>query len=732
MHKNFLEDPEKFIQECKKLHDEINNLISDSNEIEKNGTHYYYAIDSSEIFGYLFPQTAVENFYFFYNPLRVKDNVALQKLVMHNILFGLNNGLILIPPYAIELKTINRNLKTGMYSNLINDVMSIFNEIDNILSYSEIEDYKELFQKFINNGKELSSIEIDKLETFLNKKAPVFLSRLSFNKTSITQTIDILRTSKRLIAISDIFPEVSDYDYDHTYQEFFLDKLRKKRKRTSYLTDLTDSEAISLIININKNIITKASKLKLISRSEATRKILDDRKEKIFNNIDLDIIRIPILMGIVCRDNGQITKENIKILNNLREKISVFLKTINGYKDFFNEELEDKFSDLAEDVIDEWNNIVYLLTTQTTSSENILETDHNKIHEDYRIIAEAILSQDKFYNAINQLIHESIQKIETTFESLGFLIQSLNYDQSKSIRNDFTEEYISDQNKLILKTNISSMPYTLQFYSPNSMRFSELLLDNINYSWSDVIEFLNTGFSQESNYEKLLGMAYLLGRIDKWKIAESYARRSIKEQTRTPPPFEGYFFLAYCMRRYNSTYERLIQGIDYIEKAIKLKMICEGEDYKGDPRYLKEKATLILSTYQDYKKIIKDNFYSPDDAIRLLEDAFDICEDDIFLRIQILNNHIYYKVHEEKIKDLKKIDQLFKKMKSEINSGISILDLPSEIMDTIACTIYTLSPDNIKEPLDLLESALNKLGSSEQTKSIIKKHINTIETRGVF
>lgn len=768
---------ERYIHDCENLKYNLEQIISDIEYIEE-GKKIRYAVDFSEIYSYLFPNEKPKEFLLFKDEDKNDREIGIlyQSYFLKEMFYNLPDPLILLDSYAIELRNLLRRLHQGDLEQEIEYVRKIYQEKEKILNHEDIDNILQLADKYKHQPQLLRPQEYKRIIKFIEENADNLLRFIAYQDQDfqLVQLIKELFVQKRFEELKNVV-KISSFIEDNkdTYNYWYI-KLKELRGVES-TTDNSDRDAsgVAEIEQANQELEKQKEKFKivLITRSKLMHKISD---ELVSNKLRSEsLLRHPIIFRFLFTINGISEDRQIQLewLNNRLDKIKVFLdyaqdaRELNkqlekATKQDIHSDQEDKYLKDTEALLkklkEEWkieNSLVLTLSSKESFfSSNYKEIDEKKI----KLFFNFLRDDDELTEHIFDRLENLNNRWQRYQEELGFDLSWENLDSrdQKLLRR---LPNLSLSKSYILRTSLESTPFSLKFSTDEARDFLNSFNPSEEYNLINIFQHYTQYFSVDKDtceYEKLLGMALILGKFNLWKLAEKRCNKALKKAKDNGNIFshEGYYFLSICMRKRNpllrERFNRILSAIENLRKATKIKQ--EANYFKPgqqeDPRYLKEEAIQILQLNLSDKELIKDyqkefkklkkegNNISPDDltperGVKLLEQAKKLCsEEDILLKIQILNNILFYKIktslltNKDEIKrEYQQLENLQKSIEEDESKWIPA------ILDTLGWCSWQLY-GNKEESLRRLGLALDSGQVAPEELSRVEEHIKTIKT----
>jgi hypothetical protein len=640
-----------YIEESQKARGIIACLIQDLKYI-KSGGAILYAVDFSEIYSYLIPTAVADEFMFLANRIE-EDAILIQRSVLDYFFFKSTAKHILLPSYGIELEGFVARLKDGAYSDLFSKCLTIYKGIEKLEKTPPFYKAYEIVSKQAN---EITDKDIDDLYTFLNDYAPSLLNILNppweapytllreLFKTGVFQNPSDLGIAKTEV--------LADKDIFYSWSE----ELISERGTNNIGSSIVDANAVAMINHINTILENRNVKILLVTRSKYMHKIMKRKlasgeaspKDSQCGNV----LRHPISFYFQYGQKKRSIDEVIEALKQGFEILNFFLDVVGNETEIKSPRLDtshgkhiDEITKHLNQIGQTWKSASMLDATTNYYSPNQMDRRKKKVFQTdivhfFKFIDDTETVKKFLLKKLN-VLHGELKK---QHEYLGLYseLQTTNHETFIKI-----ERYSGKYVIRTVWTNRQAMPYSFQFYSNGAGALLEKLGEHKSYSIDDALPIFINGFHDKPDYERLLSMAFILGSFGKWVDAEEYCKEAIKENIPTLGilPHEGYFFLAVCKRKHSFSIKRCREALDLLKKAISLKKATKRDipDYQ-DPRLIHEIGVQVLKCRFIFgdQITVEDNIPDLKDGLNYLEKSLSIIENDEYLKVQALNNILYY------------------------------------------------------------------------------------------
>jgi hypothetical protein len=234
-------------------------------------------------------------------------------------------------------------------------------------------------------------------------------------------------------------------------------------------------------------------------------------------------------------------------------------------------------------------------------------------------------------------------------------------------------------------------------------------------------------------------MAYLLGLLNKWQIAENYCLRAKKiGEMASFSTNEALYFQAICKCEAETrqpekvvTEDWLLEILNLLETAINGDKSQVLEDHIV-ARYWVEMGISILQFHKNYGKQ-SDKVPTATDALRLLEKWDERLNDDLALRLFLLRIELDFLIADKRFRELPRIKAKFTLLENQlIRFEGDNIKWPSYIVDVMTWGKWICFPEKFRDKRERrkLAKQLRVAMESEtirQTRSELYQHVKDIE-----
>lgn len=683
-----------YTEKCRELKRDLEHALGDLKFRKEEGGTIRYAVDHSETYGYVhtdaYTDKVPKEFSLFDDPdIWI---ASFHRLALRHLFDDLPEKLILLRPYAIELQDFLRYKEQQPFEKrgLMEQVADALEERQSLIGTSEFDYVMKLCEK-VESGESLTPEENSSLITFLRQNAPTLLAfydRQDMHPLYRIKDLFIREKFENLEHLSQI-----EQRFDNEETQDLHDKLLEQRPSGSWSKARNDAAAIATVERVNKDVLgNRKTKLLLVTRSPTMHELFKDEP-------DSSPLRHPRIFSVLFEDDSLKANSAQQQLRSMLGTIDQFLEQLKDREDFAIREnaliksWRDK--ELSE-IREAWHSTeAFKASLRQTESH---ERDWEQSPEEIQRILLLLRDNENLQTLLAERLGELSDTLDWEHTQLAAYVQVRDQEQQDLLA-DLIDYLVAEDfgNKFVLKVSKTplrqQLPYSLEFYTEKA---KELLLNffptkgdsesRAKPGRREVLSFFQQGLRMDAEYEPLLAMAYVLGILQKWKLAEKYCEQALEIAGKASniPVHEGKFFLAICMRKESPSVKRHQKAIRLLNEAIDPKI--------PDPRYLKEKATHILLLYTDWIAEGDGEFPHLDDALKLLDRAYEGSENDPVLRMRIVMRRLYYFVETGQID---KYEARVKKEYLELEKWQKYIEpdnskWPPVVIDTIAWTRWNL------------------------------------------
>jgi hypothetical protein len=626
----------QYIAHCRLLLREIEHRLDDLAFMQQGGT-IRYAVDFSELYAYALPDKTGKEIELFVDESEGRAD-TIQRQALRRLFEEYSEPLILLNPYAIELQSFFINERRRLTVN-ISDYAARLKHIEEALAQPEYQAIGRINAELkVQPTRELTVEESDLIARFLEHSAPDLVEILNQRVTRPVEAIQRLLAASRFADLETLVSVKLGFDSATTedwYQKL-ADILKAKNAPIGPNTDL-DALALALVEGANRLLDSHKTRLLLVTRSMAMHDLLPPpqiERAVAAPLPDIPHLRHPRIFSDLFAIDGRSGAELEPKLTDCAKALRILLKAAEGEDiDHLDATGRDRLTPLVDDLKQRWQQAEESAMALHIRLPNAQPTAQRPAPEQTRQILALLHDHGALKDLLATRLQERITDLEHIHELLGLCLLSVTPAQQERI---VAMLQIDDEMKYGQLTTRQSLPYTLRFYSDPARRLLKIIgaAQHKGGSWSNVIDFLKTGFPRGSNFERVLAMAAILAALGRWNLAETYAERALQiaDVEGVPAP-EGYFFLAICKRKWHISFKRYHEAIMRLDQAINVAFTPRP------PRYLKEQGTQMLMLALKFPKV--PTRHTAADGLALLDEV-ERTSDDPLLKLDCINNRLFY------------------------------------------------------------------------------------------
>jgi len=707
------------IADAHALKDDFGALLRDA-EDHRNDWKILYAVDFAEIHSYVVPDDEQRLSIF-----RDDDEIVGRTVhdnALHRILF--DTPPVLLSPYLLELDNFLNKFDPRTFAKVVNAVSRLVVHAKRLAALPEFAAAHAAVEQF--RISESSEKALEELRSFIESNAALLAAMKTLDAMSPPQRL------KKLLGSGFVDIEehagvtiVPDEDF-YVRWRAALDKSRKKRDPGS---NRLDALAVAFVKSSNEQLAPQKIKVRLVTRSLFMHKQM---KREVKSGYWPDPpLRNPRCFGAFVDDWK--SPEAFTALTSLLTSVEAFLDSAEGLSPTAakiageNDPVRQHFDRLKAD----WRNAFDLaIIARQSSAPSVTPSEAHEFVE----LMNVVNRSQRLRSVLANVSREMYGEIPKTYQLLGLLV----HGRDAAMRKVFEESVASieptrEADTVVLSSTQDNVPYRLEFYSDELRNWGALFAGKA-LDWSAITNFFIDALdSKAGDYEVLLALAYLLCATGNWAATEKYCRLALAEPDAQANPSEGLFLLAFALRRQTANLSRYEESLTVIDAAIKAKL--GGARGPADPRYVKEKATLLLlwwRRYRGYGGQVADPSFRPPAisesfALQMFDDALAHPDADDDLKAQIYNNltmMMLYRGDAASLDAARGYLHLLKELRpidGDVWRGSAL------ILDTIIWGGWRLGEcagyDELMRQVRKLERAAESRGISAEERAQIRDHI---------
>jgi len=723
-----------YILDCQRIRRDLLHLMSDL-KFSSHGS-VRYAVDFSEIHAYAVPGDDAEEFSFF---ARNSDtsSALIQQMALHKLFYGLPYKPILLGEYALELRSFLSDARLEELRRTISEAVKVEE-----LGRHELKQIAEFTRTLSISDVELQRSTLEGIADFLQEHAG-WLVRLLFPELpEPVKRIHKLLSDERFEDLADVISLDDDPDPDVVDDWFVrLCKVRgwraNQRRKHSTSASRIDAHAITRVQLANKQLEqeNRPTRVRLVTRSNTMHRLLGDRLGGTHSG---GTLRHPRVFSVLYALEGTDPASQIQQIEERIRSIDLFLlgvkKAGSGTRRAERASalvhLEEQFRELAETFAMRGNLAAFLAATEPGNTD---PRAWRKTPDQLRTVLQVLRDRGEIRAAFRKLVAELGHEWDRDHQQLGVYVQSLDPEKQEKLDHGLRAEKIGSIARW--RATAQGMPYSLEFY--NSADVQKLFEDL--HPIPDRLRLPEAAREAPTvAYERLLAFAYMLAVLSEWELSERYCDAAIAAARRLLSEFPGevskthevHFLSAICRRKRNVTADRLLEAIRCIDRATQLRRIAKPGKV-SDPRYLKEKATLIFRLLVNHgvRKVESEEF-TAERALALLENAERLARGDPPLLTQIVNNRLYYTLYFTTPSEIQRsvIEEDYQLLRALLGSDKG--EWPASILHTIALVDWMYfrkrAPESQKAIYDMMKTAAASPELEPGERTLFLQHATSV------
>lgn len=518
--------------------------------------------------------------------------------------------------------------------------------------------------------------------------------------------------------------------------ERWVTGLSELRKHERIASAELDAAAMNLIFESNRR-FDDNTRLLFITRSKHMHDFYQNEVKlglwTEFGNFPL--IRHPRVFSIALVVAHRSEKDDLQDLEDLSENIKFFLKNFET-REFKNVGFDNNLFEQISKIKQDWKKIQQ---SALTLSANLPDNDTSPSTENVRaakLILNFLKDDKKFRARITANLSELFYDVDVANDVLSLKLQFPGRLRLKEYRDNLSLPHLSSL----------STPYKLYLHSEAGKNFLKKLSQKKYIRAYDVIDTFRNGFEPDGaeekpvdEYERYLVMAYLLGLLEKWEIAESYCIRAINIGNRAKiSTHEAEYFHAMCKRELRIAYSEgtytvtwLLEVLILLDPAI-VKLKTQKHNAHKLAQYWVEKGISIL-LFHTKNDVQNPSIPAAEEGLKLIEDWEEKIVDNLPLQLVALRTKMDYFVAREQFEYLSHLHDKYILLREKI-MGIEKDNskLPPYIVDNIIWIKWVLFPRDFAET-DQREILIKQLENArdreinQKIRNEIDYHIEKIE-----
>jgi hypothetical protein len=704
------------VRDCESLYADFDVLIKDL-ELKEAGTDVQYVVDFSEIYSYVLPDRDPIEFRIFHGD-SAKTTVAVQHYVLTKLFFNLEVPLVLIPPYALELKAFADHLRQRMPREIIAEVSEIQAESQTIRLSRELPHIQDVATRIADGDGSVDPREITRVLRFFEQNAASLLRLVDQADEKPMRRLYHLLEASGLQPLAATLPD--DLALDDVLVEDWesrLDAVRGLRGASNRL----DALAAAMVHTANDLLRARGQStvLRLVTRSSQMHRVA----REIANDPDSSrtteyFLRHPRAFLALRRLETSDVKQSLGRLKVMQIALELVIEAYGRPHE----------RDLSLPIEAE----------RRAKIKQLLASVRGKLYGGANLASIAAVSRNEPGPAtqagdarsrilrVFELVNETKPLLDRVEAEIAAMARSV--DESQQL---LAVVMRSGSMRVAMQARLYWMPYQLDFNDDELRRWQTEFTRRADMSLTEMLKYFQEGFARGLGYETALCLAYLLGAWDEWQGALKYCDISLAENdlaAEARPDNESRFFKAVTLRAlFAHTAAHYEEAEQLLDGAQELRRAVTGED---DARYTLEKAALMFywaRAIASTRGADRDVDWRTRAGVNLCHMAGDQAGDNRPLRALVYNNLCFHycesapELHPDEIRaNLMAMERQLAPAEPE--------DWPINFVDTALVARCRLATDRIDlsmwlRLIDILQRALNSGWVRRRDVPEFRRHI---------
>lgn len=671
----YISDLQRYVRHCSAVVRDIRHVVADW-QMRQHGWNIRYAVDFSEIYSFVLPNETTER-----APMADGwgEDPELQFFVLSR--FFAQREIVLLEPYAVELHGFMEALLGNSYGTAARLLLTAMDELKQILTSKEVGRIEALAGK-----KNLTDDETKQIIAFFESQSP---SIVAFVRGADLPAIDLLRKLLRarpFVDLESLAPNLTIVVDPGSVENIkqFISTNRFASKSADYI----DALALEQIRVANDALATQRppTRLLLVTRSPVMMRTC----ERYVSSTDEVFVRHPRIFSTAYTPEPGHDEQSVAELSRRQQSLEVFIQSAQESLARFSGSAVDSSDDAKEAAsrqtiaVDrqleklrkDWASVEGLAAAFVKAGE--IKPEANRPRGSLQVVAQRLLEflrDDK-----KAVAHHAQRRIQWVIDD---------------VRRQRDRLGVSLQSAVRAETEYLNILYPIRFQT----RALDDHVSQLACQWSATLDAATklVGAAAEftnNEYEQLLAMSLSLGILGQWDIAERYVAYALDVGGVSNAMLsEGQFWRAMCLRRNSRRNETAAESVARIKRALDVIRMADEvrltyEDRKADPRYLKERAALLIEWRQIAASPEDPSLFESRPLPTEISDCLDLAltlTTDSKLLAQISNALCYHYVYES---DAANAERHRKELEQYLSAYPSV---PSFIRDTRAWADFFLS-----------------------------------------
>ena len=625
---------EQYVKYAERLSGDLEVCLSDL-RFRENGGKLHLAVDFSEIHSFLLPDKLPDDW--LWPGLTEEMKGVVEHSALSEVLTGPPKP-VLLPPYFLEFQNFLANQRATAQMRLIEDGGRAFDELDALMETTDAQAMMALAVRIDRELYRPSETELRTAVTFFEARASHLVSIVRGEVLYPLERAKALLDTSPFGSLDSITPvRLTGQEKDVSTRFKRLQKMRGgERDGATFM----DALALEYVRRANHELLRRKepARVLLVSRSPVLgRLVAEEMRDGLWPNIEHGVLRHPRAFAPLAWNATRARETAVPQLEATHASINLCRRSAGLRLTGSWTALEERRADrgLAEQINGLKMHILNLAQMGGSINESriVIRKDAPTEHEVLRLLA-MLRNRDDVLNAVADRMAAINIQVDRAHELVGVLLHI-----EQAIGGEIAVQRPSQGVRAIIP-RMGRLPYALRFKTARLLG----LLDELRHKGQkgditqDDVRALAVRATEETadHYETLLFMAYVLGLLGQYELADRYCRRALQSADRhgRADQQEALFFQALCTRvlaTEPAAYQRALSVLDALCRLTR------------DARYLAEQGNIRLRWCQ---RAAKDPAWRPSapsvfEAVAWLEQAAAETGDDRRLLASVQNSLCY-------------------------------------------------------------------------------------------
>ncbi|MEM1178083.1 MAG: hypothetical protein AAGM22_07060 [Acidobacteriota bacterium] len=583
---------ERYVEACRGFLADLDDVLSDL-RFQRDGGRLVLATDFSEIYSFALPGDGARDMVHFDPDRDAEAGLAIEASALDTIFFGRFGDILLLKPYHIELHNFMHRLGESQLERTAGHLLELLSEVSELLEQDETRSIIALHGK-IQRGEPLSESDVSRAIKFFDHHAPALVLFATRGPGEPGARLRRL-LEHGCLTRPESSPLFADEPPGHDEDEAraLFEHLEKKRRRPTSGANYLDAVALAQVAAFNRELNPRGTRLVLISRSQTLASTLEAI------GIEPVPLRHPRTWSAFFRPLHGDAAAAVSEVEERRNALALFVASATLHLQRAAERRADGTGQEDSSVTERLIQRIEALVEEWLLGQRVLMSGHlgagaetgaagsGEASAVARLL-ELVADDSRIFDEVRS----RLEHLSRDHQYLGWVLQSGSARSREIIDTRLVLEGFPEKT-VFSPTTADSIQYTIQFSSPNLRK--ALRGDRWLVRFEQLRSVFLEGLDEDDAYERLLAMAYTLGLLGRWQLAENYAKAALDEAAAEghTSPHEGHFLLAVCARKSRRSRQRIDAGVARLAIALDEKRRHLGDPSYEDPRYLKEEATLL-------------------------------------------------------------------------------------------------------------------------------------------